>query len=696
MTEVVVEMPENEHQPDVAPGKIDDQATAREAVEELREAIRYHNYRYYVLDDPVISDAEYDALMQDLRDLEEKFPELQRADSPTQQVGGEPRDELGLVDHPLPMLSLKAVYDADAVRNFDETCRDELDRETVVYVAEPKYDGLAVELVYADGELAVASTRGDGETGEEITANVRTIKEVPLRLLAQADVSIPDRLVVRGEIYMRRDEFEDFNRRRAEEGQRRFANPRNAAAGSVRQLDPNVTARRPLHVFFYAVPDAGDLGFETHWEVLQRLPRWGLRVNQALTRRCEGVREAIQYHEDVAEKREDLPYEIDGVVYKVDRLAYQETLGVRTRDPRWALAYKFEPRRQTTTVEDIQVQVGRTGQLTPVAMLDPVPIGGVEVSRASLHNQSEIEQKDIRIGDQVVVERAGDVIPHVLKSIQEARDGSEKKFHMPGECPVCGTEVVMSADKKQAHCPNPNCPAQLRESLTHYASREAMDIEGIGEKRAAQLIEADLVTRLSDLYALSQDDLTSLERFAEKSAQNLIEEIEGSKASTLPRFLYGLGIPLVGRHVAGVLARHYETLDDLMAASESALEEIDEIGPQLAHSVAAFFSEERNRRMIKEIREAGVTLSNPYAEEGACPLEGLTFVFTGELERWTRDEVKRYVERLGGRATSSVSSKTDYVVAGPGAGSKLDEARDRDVPVMDEEAFVEFVDERKD
>ncbi len=694
-------MPENAHKPDVTPGEIDERAAACEAVEELREAIRYHNYRYYVLDDPVISDAEYDALMQDLRELEERFPDLQRADSPTQQVGGEPRDELGLVDHPRPMLSLKAVYDADAVRNFDETCREELDRKTVVYVADPKYDGLAVELIYADGELTVASTRGDGETGEEITANVRTIKEVPLRLLAQADVSIPDRLVVRGEIYMRRDEFEALNRRRAEEGQRQFANPRNAAAGSVRQLDPNVTARRPLHVFFYAVPNAGGLGFETHWEVLQRLPQWGLRINQALTRRCEGIEEAIQYHEDMAEKREDLPYEIDGVVYKVDRLAYHETLGVRTRDPRWALAYKFEPRRQTTTVEDIQVQVGRTGQLTPVAMLNPVPIGGVEVSRASLHNQSEIEQKDIRIGDRVVVERAGDVIPHVIKSVPEARDGSERKFHMPDECPVCGTEVVMSADKKQAHCPNPNCPAQLRGSLTHYASREAMDIEGIGEKRAEQLIEADLVTKLSDLYALSQDDLTSLERFAEKSARNLIEEIErskgvGSKASTLPRFLYALGIPLVGAHVSGVLARHYDTLDDLMATSESALEEIDEIGPQVAHSVAAFFSEERNQRMIEEMLEAGVTLSNPYAEEGARPLEGLTFVFTGELDRWTRDEVQRYVERLGGRATSSVSGETDYVVVGPGAGSKLEEAQERDVPVMDEESFVEFVDKRKD
>jgi DNA ligase (NAD+) len=684
-----------EQKPDVSPESIESKKEAEKAVKELREAIRYHNYRYYVLDDPVISDAEYDELMEKLRTLEAKFPELQSPDSPTQQVGGEPREELGLVDHPSPMLSLKAVYDEEDVRNFDENCREELGLETVEYVAEPKYDGLAVELIYEGGRLSVASTRGDGNTGEDVTANVRTINEVPLVLLSQDGVSVPDRLVARGEIYMRKDEFKELNRRRADAGERQFANPRNAAAGSVRQLAPNVTARRPLHIFFYDIAQPNGRAFETQWEILQTLPKWGLKVNTDRARLCSGVEETFRYHADMAEVRDDLPYEIDGVVYKVNQLADQEKLGVRTRDPRWALAYKFEPRRATTTVKDIEVQVGRTGKLTPVAVLEPVHIGGVEVSRASLHNQSEIERKDIRIGDAVLVERAGDVIPQVVKSIKEERDGAEEKFHMPDQCPVCGSEVVMSEDKKQTRCTNMNCPAQLRERVTHFASREAMDIDGLGEKRAEQLIDAGLVKRLSSLYELSKDDLLSLERFADKSAENLLREIEDSKEQTLPRFLYALGIPLVGEHMTRVLATHFKSLGDLMQASEEELQKIDEIGPQVARSIVTFFAEDENRQVIQEIREADLALGNPYAEEEAQPLEGLTFVFTGSLERWTRDEVKRFVEQLGGRATSSVSGETDYVVAGPGAGSKLEEAKEQDIPVMDEEKFVQFVEERR-
>jgi len=461
----------------------------------------------------------------------------------------------------------------------------------------------------------------------------------------------------------------------------------------VRQLDPQVTARRPLHIFLYHVVDAAALGFETHWDVVQALPGWGLRVNREKMRRCAGVEEAIAYHADMADERDDLPYEIDGVVFKVDRLAAHDELGVRTRDPRWALAFKFEPRRATTTVEEIEVQVGRTGKLTPVALLEPVHIGGVEVSRASLHNQSEIERKDIRIGDAVLVERAGDVIPQVVEPLEERRDGSERAFHMPGECPVCGAEVVMSEDKKQARCPNVNCPAQLQGRITHFASRAALDIEGLGDKRAQQLIDAGLVERLSDLYALSKDDLLALDRYAEKSAQNLLREIEQSKEQTLARFLYGLGVPLVGEHVTRVLARRYRTLDDLMAASQEELESIHEIGPQVAHSIVAFFEAEQNRRVIQEMREAGLELENPMfaGAEEAQPLAGLTFVFTGELERWTRDEVKRYVERLGGRATSGVSGETDYVVAGPGAGQKREQARERDVPVLDKDEFVQLV-----
>jgi len=690
-----------ELQPEISTESVSSRDEAEDAIEKLRQAIRYHNYRYYVLDDPVISDAEYDELMQDLQALEEEFPGLETPDSPTQHVGGEPRDELGLTEHPLPMLSLKAVYDEEDVRSFDQTCRDDLGVESVEYTAEPKYDGLAVELIYEDGQLSVASTRGDGDTGEDITPNVKTIKEVPLALLHRDDASIPNRLVVRGEIYMRKDEFESFNKRRAEEGMAQFANPRNATAGSVRQLDPSVTGRRPLHIFVYAVPNAEDLGFDTHWDVLQALPEWGLRINLDYTERCNDIDDAIKYHQGMAERRDDLPYEIDGVVYKVNSLAHQASLGVRTRDPRWALAYKFEPRRATTELKDVEFQVGRTGRVTPVAILEPVHIGGVEVSRASLHNQSEIDRKDIRIGDTVLVERAGDVIPHIVKSMAATDDRTEEEaaresIQIPDRCPVCGGEVVMSEDKKQARCTNVNCPARLRESVTHYASREAMDIDGLGEKRTEQLIEAGLIEQLSDLYDLTKDDLVSLERFADKSAQNLIDEIDDSKDQPLDRFIYAIGIPLVGQHVAQILARWYETLDDLMEASEEELESVNDIGPEVAHSIVTFFENEQNREVIEEIRNAGLTLNNPlYRAEEKGPLDGLTFVFTGSLDRWTRDEVQRYVERLGGRATSSVSGESDYVVAGPGAGSKLDEARARDVPVMDEEEFVDFVEERK-
>ncbi|MEA3375461.1 MAG: NAD-dependent DNA ligase LigA [Chloroflexota bacterium] len=691
-----------EIQPQVSPDGISSQEEAREAIEKLRQAIRYHNYRYYVLDDPVISDAEYDELMRDLEALEERFPELRTPDSPTQHVAGEPRDELGLAEHRFPMMSLKAVYDEDDVRKFDQNCRDELGVDSVDYTAEPKYDGLAIELVYEAGRLAVASTRGDGETGEEITPNVKTIKEVPLALLSEEAPAVRERLIVRGEIYMRKDEFESFNRRRAEQGQDRFANPRNAAAGSVRQLDPNVTARRPLHIFVYGVPNAGELGFETHWDVLQALREWGLRVNVDTSKRCDDVDQAVRYHHAMAERRDELPYEIDGVVYKVNRLDYQDRLGVRTRDPRWALAYKFEPRRATTRLTDVEFQVGRTGKVTPVAVLAPVQIGGVEVSRASLHNQSEIDRKDIRVGDRVLVERAGDVIPHILRSISAAEgrtdeERARERIRIPDRCPVCGGEVVMSEDRKQATCTNVSCPARLRESVTHYASREGMDIEGLGEKRAQQLMDAGLVERLSDLYGLTRDDLVSLERFADRSAQNLLDEIEGSKEQALDRFIYAIGIPLVGQHVAQILARRYETLDELMEASREELEAVDGIGPEVAGSVTTFFEDPQNREVIEEIREAGLRLDNPLysPEEAAGPLEGLTFVFTGSLERWTRDEVQRLVGRLGGRATSSVSGETDYLVAGPGAGSKLDQARRRGVPVMDEEQFVRFVEERR-
>jgi DNA ligase (NAD+) len=685
-------MPDVDTTPDIDLDAIDAEADAAEAAEQLREALHYHNYRYYVLDDPVVSDAEYDRLFQQLQRIEAAYPELETPDSPTHQVGGTVRDELGTAEHPTPMLSLKAVYDEDEVRNFDETCREELGRETVTYTAEPKFDGLAVELIYEDGRLVQGSTRGDGETGEEITANVKTIKGVPLRL-RDDERPVPDRLVVRGEAYMRKDEFNAFNRKREEADKKVFANPRNAAAGSLRQLDSNITARRPLRIFFYEIAADGR-DFETHAEVLRALPEWGLRVCTEHIRRCDDIDEALAHYDDLVAVRDDLPYEMDGLVIKVNDFAGHDVLGVRDRDPRWAVAYKFPPRRATTTIKDIYVQVGRTGRITPVAVLAPVEVGGVEVTRASLHNQNEIDRKDIRIGDAVLIERAGDVIPQVVKVIEDERDGSEDPYHIPDTCPVCDSEVILSDDKKQAFCTGGmTCPAQFRERLKHYASRTATDIEGLGDKRAEQLIDAGLIQDISDLYTIEKDDLLALERYADKSAQNLLDEIEASLEQDLDRFLYALGIPLVGSATARLLAQHFASLDEVMDADEDALTAIDDIGPEVAHSIGTFFADADNRRVIDEIRAAGLALTNPYADDEA-PLEGLTFVFTGSLDDWTRSEVQRFVEQHGANATSSVSGNTDYVVAGPGAGSKRDDAEERDIPVLDEDAFHELLREQ--
>ena len=645
-----------------------------------------------MLDEPEISDPEYDELMENLTVLEEEFPDLQSPDSPTQRVGGEPLEEMSTVEHPTPMLSLKATYDEDEVARFVERCEQRLD-EKPEFVAEPKYDDLSVELIYEDGELSVASTRGDGQTGEDVTANIRTMREVPLRLMGD---SIPERLVVRGEVFMDKDEFEELNDQREEAGESPFANPRNAAAGSLRQLDPSVTAERPLHAFFYQVAEIQGRDLETHREALDAILGWGLRINAGWTKPCAGLDDILGYHEELEESRDDLAYEIDGAVFKVNDFSQQEALGTRSRDPQWAIAYKFRPRQATTKVEDIRIQVGRTGVLTPVADLNPVGVGGVEVSRASLHNQSEIERKDIRIGDTVLIERAGDVIPQVVKPIEEDRDGSEKEFHMPKKCPVCGSEVVMSEDKKNTYCPNTTCDAQIRERVKHFASKEGMDIEGLGSKMVEQFADAGLLDSLSSLYRLRKEDLTDLERIGDKSADNLLNEIEATKDRPLSRFLYALGIPLVGQHLVRVLTSHFASLDDLMAATEGDLKDVREIGPEAARSVAIFFADERNRREIEDMRDAGLKLPNPdYREEGEPrPLEDMNVVFTGSLERWTRDEAEDLVESLGGRTTSSVSGNTDYVVAGEGPGSKLDEAGEQNVPVMDEEEFAGFLRER--
>jgi DNA ligase (NAD+) len=673
--------------PEVDLRKIQSKEDAQKAVEKLREAIRYHNYRYYVLDDPVISDADFDKLMQKLEKLEEQYPDLLTPDSPTQQVGGEPQKELGLVRHPIPMLSLKSINDESDFLNFDNTCRDELDKKKVVYCCEPKYDGLAVELIYDDGKLTMATTRGDGETGENVTENIKTIKEVPLRLLSEKNTSIPGHLVIRGEVFIRKDDFEKLNKIQEKNKDKTFANPRNAAAGSLRQLDPKITASRPLKIVLYQVAEVDGYSFETHWQVLETLPNWGLKVNRKWNKRCDGIDEAIKFYTILSDNREDLPYEIDGMVCKVDKLSAYERLGYRTNNPRWAIAYKFEARQATSMIKDIEVQVGRTGKLTPIAVLKPVNIGGVTVQRASLHNQSEIDSKDIRIGDTVIVERAGDVIPQVVKSIPDERDGSEKRFTLPEKCPVCGSKTVTSDDKKQTHCTNLKCQAQLQNRIKHFVSTDAMDIEGLGDKRVTYLVDKGLLKRPSDLYYLKKKDWMTLDDVKDKASKNILDELEESKGQTFDRFIYGLGIPLVGKHMSRVLCRHFPDLDNLQEADEDKLREIYEIGPEVARSVVAFFSDKNNRDDIQRILDAGVKLKNPLSKQKKQPLEGLTFVFTGELESWTRDEAHKLVEENGGHASSSVSSKTDYVIAGPGAGSKLEQAKKQDIEILDEDEF---------
>ena len=683
---------QNMNKPRIDISKINNEDSAREAVEQLRKALRYHNYRYYVLDDPTVSDAEYDEFMQKLQTLEERYPDLQDTTSPTQRVSGEVQEELGTVTHPKPMLSLKAVYNDSEVFNFDETCKKSLDEEQVEYVAEPKYDGLSIELIYENGNLTSAATRGDGYTGEDVLGNVKTIREIPLKLRSD-QIPVPPMIAIRGEVYIRKDEFNMLNKQRKLEGENQFANPRNAAAGSLRQLDSKITSKRPLHVFLYEILTCEKCNFSTHWKELLAFKVWGLKVNLQESRRCKNIKEALEYYMEMTEKRDDLPYEIDGVVFKIDTLADREILGFRQRDPRWAIAYKFKPRQGTTKLKGVIVQVGRTGRLTPVAILKSVRIGGVEVSRASLHNQSEIERKDIRIGDTVLVERAGDVIPYVVKPIKDDRDGSEKEFIMPNTCPVCQSEVFMNEDKKTARCTNINCPAQVRERIIHFTQKAAMNIRGLGDKKVRQLMDAHIITSISSIFEINKYKVKKLEGFGEKSAQNLADGIKKSKKQTLPRFIFALGIPNVGEHLARVLAENYQTLADLKNASKEDLLSIYEIGPEVADSITNFFSQNENLLQIEKLREAGLTLENPVYKIGEkkLPLDGHTFVFTGMLHEWTRSEAQKLVEDLGAQATSSVSKETDCVVAGENPGSKLGKARKNGVTILDEEEFKNFI-----
>lgn len=664
---------------------------AKKEIEKLRKAIRFHNYKYYVESNPIISDAEYDQLMENLQQLEEKFPDLKTDDSPTQKVGGQPVDELKTVDHPRPMLSLQAVKTKEEVKDFWDRLKRNLDQGFEL-TAEPKYDGLAVELFYDHQRLVQASTRGDGKQGDDITQNIKTIKEVPLNLLLSDGKTVPERLIVRGEVYMRKDEFEQFNHQRQDEDKEPFANPRNAAAGSLRQLDPKVTARRPLHIFFYEITNANNLGYEYHSQALTDLPKYGLRVNLDKMTICRSVKEMIDYHAEIEAQREDLLYDIDGVVFKVNSLLLQQELGARANSPRWAIAYKFKPQQKTTQLKDVKFQVGRTGKITPVALLEPINISGVKVSRASLHNFDEIEKKDIRIGDVVLVERAGDVIPYVVKPIKDQRDGSEKEIQVPKKCPVCRTAVVVSEDKKHVRCPNINCPAQLKQSLAHFTSREAMNIEGVGGKVAQKLVDEGLVENIADLYYLKKHDLIPLEKFAEKSADNLIEEIENSKDQEVHNFLYGLGIPQVGQKMAQILAKNFKDLDELSRATQQDLEDIDDIGPKTAQDIVKFFDNKENQIMITRMKQASLKLKNPYVKS-KLPLEGYDFVFTGSLNQWSRSEVKELVQKKGATIHATVTDDTDYVVAGKNPGSKLDQAEEKRIKILTEAEFKNLLEQ---
>lgn len=677
-----------------------DRETARTRIEALRATIRRHNRLYYQWDDPEISDADYDLLFRELIELETAFPDLVNADSPTQRVGAPPLEKFGAVTHRTPMLSLANAFSDEEIREFDRRCRRFLGSgDSIRYVAEPKLDGLAVNLLYESGRLTLGSTRGDGAVGENVTLNLRTIPAIPLAIpppredSAAAPETAPARVEVRGEVCMERRAFLELNRRRAEQGEPPFANPRNAAAGSLRQLDSRITARRPLTFFGYGIGTAEGTPFRTHGEVLQALAAWGFQVNP-LIRSGIGIEACVEYYHDIGRIRDGLPYEIDGIVVKVDDLSLQERLGVVSRSPRWAVACKFAAIQARTVIEEIVVQVGRTGVLTPVAVMRPVRVGGVMVSRATLHNEDEIRKKDIRVGDTVVIQRAGDVIPEVVESVPSARTGAERPFAMPDTCPECGSRVVRTEGEAAHRCIGIACPAQIREHVAHFASRGALDIEGLGEKIVTQLLAAGLIHDPADLFLLTKEQLLGMERMAEKSASNLIASLQRAKNPPLDRLIFALGIRHVGEQTAKRLAQTYGTLDRLMAAGREELQTVRDIGPEVAASIAGFFREPGNVRVIEKLRRAGVAPREAPQTHDA-PLAGKTFVFTGTLSRMGRNEAKALVESLGGTVAGSVTRTTDYLVAGSDAGSKLAKARQSGIGILDEEAFFAWMENHR-
>lgn len=658
--------------------------TLRAVIRELTARVEEHSYRYHVLDAPIITDSEYDDMFRRLTRLEQEHPELALPNSPTSKVGGPPVERFATVRHTLPMLSLDNVTNPDELAEFEQRIQRFLKTEDPLeYVVEPKIDGVGVELVYEDGVLAVGSTRGDGTDGEDITQNVRTIRSVALSLRPDG-APVPRLLAVRGEVFYPTEGFRRLNRQREEAGEYVFANPRNAAAGALKQLDSKITASRPLDLFCHGMGVVEPASFASQADFLARLRDWGLKP-VPLTRVCRGVDEIVAYQEEMEGQRDELPYEIDGVVLKVNSLELQRRLGQIARSPRWAMAYKFKPRQSTTRILDIHPQVGRTGALTPVAHLEPVQLAGVTVRNASLHNMDEIERKDIRIGDTIVIERAGDVIPYVVRVVEGERDGSEQPFEMPAQCPRCGSRVYREEGEAAYRCVGLSCPAKLKESLKFFGSRTALDIEGLGEKLIEQLVEKELVADSADLFGLNEEALASLERMGVKSAQNLIRELGRSKDTSLARFVTALGIRHVGEATSKVLAEHFGSLGGIMGAEEEALTEVRDVGPEVAKSIAGFFAEPANRRVIEKLLAAGFRLKAEARAEGA--LTGLSFVLTGSLATMSRSEAQKSIVALGGRVSGGVSGKTDYVVVGVDPGSKAAKARELGVRILDEDGL---------
>ncbi|TDX48917.1 NAD-dependent DNA ligase LigA [Orenia marismortui] len=651
-------------------------------VDELRKKIRKHNHYYFVLDEPQISDREYDKLMQELIQLEEEHPELITQDSPTQRVGGEAIDEFNKVEHEIPLLSLAKSFSEEELREFDKRIKKEVDA-SFNYVVELKIDGLSASLIYRDGLLVQGATRGNGQVGEDVTHNIKTIKSIPLRLDQELN------LEVRGEVYFPKDRFVELNQRREESGEEKFANPRNAAAGTLRQLDPKKAANRPLDIFIYDSAYIERESFNLHNKRLEYLQKLGFKLNQEY-KLCDNIEEVISYCQEWTEKRNGLNYEIDGIVIKVNNLALRDQLGSTAKHPRWAMAYKFPAQQKETQIKDVEITVGRTGSLNPTAILEPILLDGSVVSRATLHNQDEIDRKDIRIGDKVIVEKAGDIIPQVVRVLKEKRTGQEEKFEIPKHCPVCGAEAVRLEGEVVISCTGGACPAQLREEIIHFVQRNAMNIEGVGPSLIQQLLDNNLIQDVADLYYLKKEELMNLDRMGEKSSQNVIAALEKSKDNALAQLIFGLGIRHVGSRVGQVLAQNYKDIDAIAQADEEELSSINEIGPKIAQSIVSYFDQEQNLNIIKKLKEAGVNLESQTSNIERT-LEAKKIVVTGKLEDFTRKEAKTAITNLGGRVTSSVSKNTDYLVVGENPGSKYDKAQEIGVSILNEAEFKELI-----